>query len=62
MEIDRERFSMVMLSSEEQLSFFGKRMCTSTGQRLRGLNLPRKASLGKLTNGDYLHEISDPVF
>ena len=41
----REIFSTVILSlpliQEGKLSVFGKRMCTSTGLPLRGINLPR---------------------
>ena len=43
-EIDHERFSMVILSilliQEGQLSVSAERICTSTGQPLGGLSLP----------------------
>ena len=46
-EIDREIFSTIILSlpliQEGQLSFSGERMCTNTGQPLKGLSLPRKS-------------------
>ena len=44
--IDLEIFSVVILSrlqiQEGQLSVSDKRMCISTGSRLRGLSLPRR--------------------
>ena len=46
-EIDREIFSMVILSlpliQEEQLSVSGERMYTNTSYPLRGQSLPRKS-------------------
>ena len=35
------------MDKERQLSVSGERMCTSTGERLRGLSLPRKSVFRK---------------
>ena len=47
MQIDHEIFSMVFFSllliQERQLSISGERMCTRTGQLLKGLNLSGKS-------------------
>ena len=50
-EIDQEIFSTFILSllqSQGQLSVSGERICTSTGQLLRGLSMPRKNVVSKL--------------
>ena len=56
MKTDYEICSTVILSlpliQEGQLSVSGKRMCTSTGQPLRGLSLPRK-KYGKAQHESY---------
>ena len=55
-EIDHEIFFTVILTlsliQEGQLSVSGERMCTSTCQLLRGLGLPGKMWLDKLTTFD----------